>query len=47
MSKDTRKTFKITSEMQAYIRELSNLLSVPENSVIKLIIFEYMNRHKI
>lgn len=46
MSKQTRKTIRITPEMQEYITALSRFLNISENDVIKMMLFEYISQHK-
>jgi predicted DNA-binding protein len=45
MSNQTRKTIRITSEMQTYIEDLAKYLNFTQNDVIKMIIWEYMRKN--
>lgn len=46
MSKLVRKTISIPEGMAQYAKELSLFLRVSENDVYKMMLFEYMNKHK-
>ena len=46
MSKTVRKTIAIPDVMAQYAKELSIFLKVSENDVYKMILFDYMNKHK-
>nr|DAX39324.1 MAG TPA: antitoxin [Caudoviricetes sp.] len=46
MSNEVKKTIRIPVEMQEYISRLARALKIPENNVIKIMIFDYMANHK-
>lgn len=46
MAKEVKKTYRLPNEMQEYIEDLSRFLKISANDALKMMLFEYMSKHK-